>query len=64
MNLTLAIVGIVAVFLIAYDVWVIIKRGVDQSISWQMYLLAQRYPVVPFALGVLFGHLYWSQHGA
>lgn len=64
MNLTLSVVLGFSLILIAYDIWVIIKRGVDQSISWQMYQIAKAYPVIPFALGVLMGHLFWVQHGA
>lgn len=61
--MTLAVVAIFSVILIAYDVWVILKKGVNESISWKMYTAAEAYPIIPFAIGILMGHLFWVQHG-
>ena len=45
--------------LIIYDVWVILKDGVKASISVRVYTWSLKYPIIPFAFGVLFGHLFW-----
>ena len=60
--ITLAVVfgGLAA--LIAYDVWTLIKRGYNTTISANALLLAGRYPIIAFALGVVVGHMWWP-HG-
>jgi phosphotransferase system glucose/maltose/N-acetylglucosamine-specific IIC component len=63
MILTAWIIALVAIVLIAYDVWTCIKRGTSTSISWTTYSWSKSYPIIPFALGVLLGHLLWVQHG-
>lgn len=45
--------------LIVYDVWAAFQ--VDATISRVMKDLAHRHPIVPFAFGVLMGHIYWGQ---
>lgn len=51
----------VAVVAIAYDVWVCITHGSAATISWTTWKTSQQYPVIPFAIGVLCGHLFWVQ---
>lgn len=63
MSLSLIVVAAVAVLLIAFDVWIVIAKGVKATISWQMLQAAKDYPIIPFALGVLFGHLFWVNSG-
>lgn len=49
-----------AVFaIIIYDIVALIKKGYQGTISYQVYVAACRYPIVPFLLGILFGHLFW-----
>lgn len=53
---------VVAVALvIAYDVAVFVIHGVDATISRVALAWARQWPVVPFASGVVCGHLFWSQ---
>lgn len=51
----------VTVILILYDVVAAFKGGVVSTISWQIFSNAVRYPIIPFAFGLLFGHLFWLQ---
>jgi hypothetical protein len=52
-----------ALALALYDVGAFLAAGVEATISRSLYEWAQRWPIIPFALGVLTGHLFWSQHG-
>lgn len=54
---TTAILG-----LIMYDVWTLLARGYDTTISANLFYLSQRYPVIALAIGVVLGHLFWP-HG-
>lgn len=51
----------VAVGLIVYDVWVCIKYGSASTISWVTWTTCRKYPIIPFAAGILCGHLFWVQ---
>ena len=42
-----------------WDVAVIIKGGVEASISNQLIIYAYKYPSFPFAFGFVCGHLFW-----
>ena len=48
-------VAIVAV----YDVWVISVGGNHASISQTMMEWSYNYPLFPFIVGVVIGHLFW-----
>lgn len=56
----LLVVAVVAV-LIAYDVIAYLHGGVDATISRVVLSAAHDAPAIPFAAGVLCGHLFWSQ---
>lgn len=53
---TIALVLIVAVF----DFWVIYKKGKYFSISAYIIRWSKKYPSIPFLIGFLCGHLFWS----
>ena len=53
------VIIITIIVLSVYDVFVISKHGVETSISRVILKWAQKYPIIAFALGVLFGHLFW-----
>jgi hypothetical protein len=59
----MVVIAVMVVLLIGYDVWTAIKKGATTTISWTLWTYAQQYPIIPFALGVLMGHLFWVQHG-
>ena len=54
------LVGAAAV-LIGWDVWAVINPATDDTISEILFATAMQHPVIPFALGVVFGHLFWPQ---
>jgi hypothetical protein len=43
---------------VAYDVFAAIRWGAMQTISVVLWQLAQKYPVIPLAVGALIGHLW------
>jgi hypothetical protein len=45
--------------LIVYDVWAAFEPGA--TISERMLDMGHRHPVIPFAIGILMGHFFWSQ---
>jgi hypothetical protein len=45
--------------LIAYDVVIIALRGYQATVSAFLLNFSKRFPIVPFAGGVLIGHLFW-----
>lgn len=55
----------VALLLIAlaagmYDVWALYRNGGTQTVSAVLQAWAAQYPMLPFAFGVLTGHLFWK----
>ena len=54
------IFGTIAIWVL-YDVWTGLKRGAQTTISVQSYNLAVQYPIFPFLIGVVMGHLFWTQ---
>ena len=47
--------------LILWDIYVAATPPGGDTISEIMLGWARKHPIVPFALGVLMGHLFWSQ---
>ncbi len=45
---------------ILFDVWVILKKGNQHSISVMVINLAYRYPWISFLAGFVCGHLFWQ----
>ena len=54
-------IPVVTVAVILYDILAISRGGVDATISRVLLGWAQRWPVIPLGVGVLMGHLWWSQ---
>ena len=63
-SITVAVVIGATVALIAYDVLADAEGGVSATISRVLRAAAMEYPIIPFALGVLIGHLFASQSGS
>jgi hypothetical protein len=61
MNTTYLVLGITVAVLIIYDIYICYTHGGDATISWVTYSLAQRHPIIAFALGVVMGHILWVQ---
>lgn len=45
--------------IIIYDVYIAIVGGTGTTISHEMIIWAYKYPIFPFAMGIVFGHLFW-----
>ena len=58
---TRAVIALVVVSAIVYDVIAYAHGGVDATISRITLAWAHRWPLVPFSVGVLCGHLFWPQ---
>lgn len=46
---------------ILFDIGVALLEGPDATISAQMWFLSKEYPILPLAIGILLGHLFWVQ---
>ena len=57
-SLILAIGVLVALVGVA-DIWLSVRFSADASITSTVRQLATNYPSIPFAVGVLMGHLFW-----
>jgi hypothetical protein len=49
----------VVVLIIGWDAYTILSNGVETSISQVMIDWAYDYPVFPFSMGFVCGHLFW-----
>ncbi len=58
---TIGILITIGVFLIAWDIWVLIEPTEGDTISAVTLEFAQRHIIIPFAVGVICGHLFWPQ---
>jgi hypothetical protein len=60
MNITLIVLVVVTLFLVIFDVYIIAKKGKQESISAHIIRGSRNYPLLVLAFGVLLGHLFWS----
>lgn len=58
---TQTLIALTVAVAIVYDIYAMSKEGFKATISWQIYSKSQKYPIIPFAFGVLMGHLFWTQ---
>jgi hypothetical protein len=58
---TKVILLVVAVGLVLWDVFVAAEPTPGDTISEVMLRWALRHPVIPFAIGVVCGHVFWGQ---
>lgn len=63
-RLTLAFSLVIIAAIIGFDVWTLLARGYETTISWNLYMLAQKQPIVSFSIGVVSGHLFWPNRAA
>ena len=43
------------------DLWLAFTRGPEASVSIVILELSRKWPIIPFAAGMLAGHLFWPQ---
>jgi len=60
MSLTLIVMVAAAIFLIIFDIWIIAKKGKQESISAYVIRGSKKMPLLVLAFGILLGHLFWS----
>ena len=59
MNITQAFIIALIAVIAAFDAGVVYVWGQEQSISRHLYNISVAYPIVPFAVGVVVGHVFW-----
>jgi hypothetical protein len=60
-KVTISILIAVALLLIGWDIYVAANKDSGDTISEILLWTSQR-PILPFAMGVLMGHLFWPQN--
>jgi hypothetical protein len=60
-KITACIIVGVTIGLIGWDIYVASDGIAGDTISEIMLKVAKDHPIVPFALGVVIGHLFWPQ---
>lgn len=63
-KLTKIILITAVVALSLYDIVALINGGSEATISRITLSYSKEYPVIPFAVGVVCGHLFWPNKGA
>jgi uncharacterized membrane protein len=59
-KVTISILIAVALLLIGWDIYVAVNKDEGDTIS-EILLWVSKHPIMPFAFGVLMGHLFWPQ---
>ena len=62
MNLTETVIIASVVILLAFDVWVIVKKGKQESISAYLIRGSREYTLAVLLFGMLLGHVFWSMN--
>lgn len=56
---TATVLAIVTLALIVWDVFLEVRKGNDATITVTLQTLGRRYLLIPFAFGLLMGHLFF-----
>jgi hypothetical protein len=57
---TWIVIGVLLFLAGAWDLFALLTWGKEATISYILRNLAVDYPVFPFLLGILAGHIFWS----
>lgn len=60
MSLTVLFLVIICASLIIFDVFIIFKKGKQESISAYIIRGSHKYPLMVLLFGIILGHLFWS----
>ncbi len=63
-RITILFILVILALVIPFDVWTLIARGYESTISSQIYTYSKTNPVIPFVFGVLGGHLFWPNRSS
>jgi hypothetical protein len=58
-RITFIFVLSMAISVLAYDGFVMLKAGYEASVSHTVIIMAYKYPVMTFLVGFVCGHLFW-----
>lgn len=58
-NITEIVIFSTIIILIIYDIFILLKKGSKYTISSVLLELGKKYPIIPFFLGIVFGHIFW-----
>jgi len=58
---TIVIMLVFLVGLVGWDIYVVTNGSPGATISEIMLVAAKLNPIIPFALGIVAGHLFWPQ---
>jgi predicted permease len=60
MNLTVLFMIVIASIIAIFDVYIILKKGKQESISAHIIRGSKNFPLLVLLFGILLGHLFWS----
>lgn len=63
MTTTAIFIGVIVAIILIYDLVIYLKKGDDWTISRVLLKLAKSWPIVPFLLGIVMGHIFWTNCG-
>lgn len=58
-RVTYIFIAVLFIAIAIYDVYAIMKGGTEASISSIMIGWSYKFPLFPFSMGVICGHLFW-----
>jgi hypothetical protein len=61
MNITTKLLIVSIFFFVIYDLIVMAISGREATISYDVLALSHQHPVIPLAVGIILGHLFWPQ---
>jgi hypothetical protein len=62
MSVTFLFIIFIVAAIAVFDVFIIIKKGKYESISAYIIRSSHKYPSIPFLIGFVCGHLFWSMN--
>jgi len=62
-HITRMLVVFIVAVVAAWDVYVIYQGQQEATFSVVIYESSRRWPVIPFVLGFLCGHIFWQIYG-
>jgi hypothetical protein len=55
----IVLIAIVVIYIVAFDTWAWMHIGRHATFSAHFCKLAHDWPIIPFLVGMLIGHLFW-----
>lgn len=61
-TLTMWVIFAAVLLIFVYDAWAVMQKPKRSTVSKIVTLSSKKYLLIPFLLGLLMGHFFWSQH--